>query len=324
MTAVVFAQLMIVLCYRVIADTGTTAWQTALPALGAAAALVLPGREAAGRGVRPVFLLPLLPALLTDMLLALSALLDLTSVFLLPGDRRLVIALIVCGAGFVAQLSSGMSALARLARLLAAPLVLTLLFGILTSLSVASVGNLTPLLGNGPEATLRASLPMIGCVWAAPLPLLLGGEDGEKKRPRALRYSVTAVLLCMLTALALALLWPMGALLEPISPARRMMLLNETSSSTLVWSLLVCAWLLVLMLSMCASAQAFQRVVLNLLPLKKWGWILLALPYALVLWPAALGDEKMTETVLTLSPWRAALTALSLALCLVIGGRKKA
>lgn len=323
-TAVVFAQLAIILCYRVIFEVGTTAWQSALPALAAAAALILPGRAAAKRGVKPFLLLPLLPALLMDMLLALTALLDLSATFLLPGDRRFALALAVCVFGLMAQLSSGMPALARLARMLAVPLVLTLLFSILTSLSVARLGNLTPILGKGIFPTLSASLFMIGCVWGAPLPILLDRENGGKKAPRALRYSMLAVGLCMMTALAVALLWPMEALIQPLSPAKRMMLLNETSASTLVWSLLVFAWILLLMLAIGVSAKAFQRIALDVLPIKKRGWIFLALPYALVLWPAAAGNERMTEWLVALSPWRAALMALTIILCLVFGGRKKA
>lgn len=319
----IYAQLAVSLCYGLLYYLGTTAWQSVLLSAPVALAFVYLGRAAAGRGVPAWTLLPVLPALVLDSLLFLLALCDLSMDFLLPDMRRLFTAILICITLLLSLLSSGDAALSRLSRVLLPLLIAALLWSVLTSLSVARVGNLVPVLGKGIQPTLISTLIPIGCIWQAPLPILLDKRLG-KEAPRSPLFALLAVGMGVLTGLVFALIWPMEALTEPLAPAKRMMLINETSASTLTWSLLAFSWLFLLLMALGASVRAFERVMRSVMPLKKYGWIYILLPLALIFWPASRATDQMVDLFLRISPYRAALMLLSLILSLIFGKRRKA
>lgn len=264
----VYVQLLLIMCFGLFEAVGTASWQSVLLALPPALLLVFLARLTYKKGVPKWALLPLIPALIADMLLALMGVCELSAVFIVPGTNRFIVALLTCGTVFLSLLSSGASAYARLGRLALPFLCFSLFWCVLTSAHSMKLSNLTPVLGLGLKPTLYGALLPIGCVGQGALFLMLDEKKGQEA-PRAYRYMLLAVGIAAATALITVSLWPMEGLLEPLSPPKRMMILNQSSSSTATWSLLVFSWLFGLLILMGASARGVQRIMALFFPCKK-------------------------------------------------------
>lgn len=317
-----YVQMLLIMCYGLFASVGTSSWQSVLLALPPGLLLMLLARIAYPKKAPAWTLLPLIPALLTDMLIALIALLDLSVTFVIPGTGRLLISLLTCLMIFFSLIRSGTSAYARLGRLALPFLFFSLLWGVLTSVDNMKFANLTPFLGLGIGRTALLALLPLGCVWQGPMCLLMDEKRG-KKAPRAYRYMLFAVILAACTAALTALIWPIEGLLSPLSPPKRMMILNQSSSSTVTWSLLVFSWLFALLLVIGACTRSAQRIMTPFIKNKRLLWLFALLPLLLIIWPASVGVDELTEAVVRFSPLRFALALLTVLLTLIFGRREQ-
>lgn len=319
----VYVQLLLIMCFGLFEALGTAAWQSVLFALPLGLLPVLLSRLSYQKTAPKWTLLLLLPALAFDMLLALMGVCELSAVFVVPGTNRFLIALLTCATVYLSLLSSGAPAYARLGRLALPFLFFSLLWCVLTSVRNMKLSNLTPVLGLGLKPTLLMALLPLGCMWQGPLFLLMDRHKGEKA-PRAYRYILLSVGLAVATALLTALLWPMEGFLAPMSPPKRMMILNQSSSSTATWSLLVFSWLFALFICLGSCARGAQRVAARFFPSRKLSWLLMLMPFLLVIWPASLGLDELAGLAIRWSPLRYVLALLCALMTLIFGKGERA
>lgn len=158
----------------------------------------------------------------------------------------------------------GNQGLARLSRLIGVLVFLCIFYCVLIALPYGNGGHLFPLLGRGMGSIFRGAFWMCGCLSGACLPLLMPLENKEamtENRRLLWKPSLLALLGGCGIALLSGYLLPFYALARPETMGYRLLLLARISPSVAGWSLLVCAMLFLMLMTLGAAVQGGGKLL---------------------------------------------------------------
>ncbi len=256
--------------------------------------------------------------LFLDAQLSLCALSEMVRE-ILPDFSSPLIALLIILSIIPALEKQHASALPTLSCLLRWPLMLSIAFSMVGALGKGDGGNLFPLLGQGAEGVLLGTGWMVSCLSAALTPLYIPGPamtlQQKKKGFVSLLLSLGAGIL---TALLSAYLLPFYFLARPETIGSRLLLIIKSNPSLLAWSLLICAMMLLFLLSITCALSRSRHLLSHVVGKPMSGWM------ALLLFPLpAFSTDLAEQLILQFAPIRTACMGLALLLLLMAPHTRK-
>ena len=248
----------------------------------------------------------------SNMAVCLLTLTELAGVFFFPGSSRLPLAL-AAAAALGLGLPRSDTAAPNTARFLHWFLAAAFVFCAATVLPTGEAGYLYPLPGFGLAHTLRCGLTASGSVWMVGALHLLSPREKPLHPLRSAAPHAVAVALTAAFFLCCAYVLPGTELTARRGYALRLQLLMEMSPSTLSWSLMLMAEMLLFLAGFALCADLMRKSLRQALGVKSAP----VLPFALLCVPLACQGMGQTEQLLIrLLPWRYPLMAGLMALCL--------
>lgn len=261
--------------------------------------------EKAGyRAVAAVFAL----LFLSDMMVDLLSMIELTCAFVLPNGSRLwltLIAAVIMGMGTPHR---SLDAAPRTARFLRGFFVVSFVFCAATVMQQGDVGYLFPWAGYGAAHTLRCAAMGCGACWmAGVLPIMGHREAGTAMKKAHIMLpllagmaGIGALLLCC------AFVLPGTSLSGRWGFALRLQMLMNISPSTLAWSLMLISELLLFLLAFSAAGSYLCACVHRALRVRMplWPMALLCVPLCLI------GADRAESILMAVLPWRYAISLL--------------
>lgn len=310
------AQLLAFSALYLLPAAATAAWWgvllLALPmaALCAAAHLVLRGMpedafdRAGYRMVAGVFAL----LFLSDMMVDLLSMIELTCAFVLPNGSRLWLTLIAAVAMGIGTPHRSLDAAPRTARFLRGFFVVSFVFCAATVMRQGDVGYLFPWAGYGVKHTLRCVALGCGACWtAAVLPIMSHREAGAAmKKARIVTPLLAGIAGIGVLLLCCAFVLPGTSLSGRWGFALRLQMLMNISPSTLAWSLMLISELLLFLLAFSAAGSYLCACVHRALRVRMplWPMALLCVPLSLI------GADRAENWLMAVLPWRYAISLL--------------
>lgn len=247
---------------------------------------------------------------------------------ILPTISSFLVALAIAVTVAFALGGRGREGLARLSRLMGWLIFLCILYCAAIGFPYGDDGHLFPLLGYGPGRIFRGGLWLCGCAASACLALLLPGEklqeDALRENRKCMRRSLgTAVVLAAITALLSAYLLPLYALARPETTGYRLLLLARITPSVAAWSLLVCATMFLMLMTLGTGVQRGAQLFSIAAGKKEIPFSLttgLLLSY--VPW-GALNIQPLEDMLIRIAPYRSGMAILALMLLFLGGWRTK-
>ena len=194
------------------------------------------------------------------------------------------------------------------------------LFCAWTVLPAGEIGYLYPIAGYGVLPTLRCAAQASGSVWMAGVLAVLSPGQAKPGFLRGTLPGIRAILWIALLFLCCAYVLPGTSLGFQQGFALRIQLLMELSPSTLSWSLMLIAQMLLFLTGFAVCADLMRKSLRSALRVRS----VPLLPFALACVPLAVRGMGASEEALTaLLPWRYPAAAAALALCLASNLRRR-
>lgn len=273
LSALLYAQMLIVSAQSLLSVASTASYLSLLITLVPAGILYALSSFCAKKHENPPKLLVVAFALLffSDMVLCLTALVELVCAYVLPHYPRSLIAL-------AAATLTGLMLQGRHpggARRTAAYLVGFFLFALITCLVIAlpecDIGYVFPLLGYGGVQMLRGAAYMTGSLWSlGALPFFTQGKTlPGLKKARPFLTPLMAMLLMALLLFFYACLLPSPLLPGEWGFVLRLQLIMEMSPSILSWSLMLISRMLLFLTGFAVAGDMTGECLRRALPGKK-------------------------------------------------------
>ncbi len=296
-----FTQIMLCLCYGLFGHVGSSAWQTVVFTCPFAFLLFFCSKNLSVPSEKNALKMLFVPLLLLDGCMMSLALIDLLTAVALPFHSKLLLVICIFLSVYVPYNVTNDSAFARMAKLLLKPLLFVLIFSLVTSLNVMDISFITPIGGFSIVRTALASVLPLSVLWQIALPFLLNDEKGHK---HSIGFFLYPLLLSLLTVFLLCTFSPMEELYRPLAPSKRMMQFEKTSASTFTFSLVLFAWLFVLLNSLSNAVRVSTKFLSEvvLVPYGRWIFSFLLLGAMCVF--AFFSEDETTKVLYQILPYR--------------------
>ncbi len=294
-------------------------WQAALMLFVPVAAVWLIWKYAAvDHSSARWWMLPLLLCLLADAVFLITALGGFISQ-LVPNYPVWVTTLLPAAICFAASLSARPRGVKYGSAVLAAPLVILLVFGTIFLRASTRADRLWPILGDGLLSTARSALLGSGAAWGAAL--LFAVPRTEKVKLKTAGWALVPWLLCVICALWFGFLnpWSPG---DSLPIAEKMMGLARHAHSVILYEMSGVMWMLLIPTSLIACFSTGGQMITRAFPRLPLWLALLWLP-VLALSVALIWPENIFGILEAALPWRIAVSLLVGVILLIVKRRTR-